>query len=109
VIRGEVWALAGGQGYAGKPRPVLIVQDELYGETNSITFCGFTSTFDFQAVSRPEIEADAVNGLDHNSCVMVDKIMTTQRKHAGKKIGTLSANDMALVDQALLVFLGLVR
>ena len=26
--RGEIWTMAGGSGYASKPRPVVIVQDD---------------------------------------------------------------------------------
>ena len=41
--RGEVWTAAGGADYAGKPRPVVIVQDDRFDATNSVTICAFTS------------------------------------------------------------------
>ena len=41
--RGEVWTAAGGKDYTGKPRPVVIVQDDRFDATNSITICAFTS------------------------------------------------------------------
>ena len=28
--RGEIWTMAGGSGYASKPRPVVIVQDDAF-------------------------------------------------------------------------------
>ncbi|MGB6767104.1 MAG: type II toxin-antitoxin system PemK/MazF family toxin, partial [Methyloceanibacter sp.] len=34
--RGEVWTIAG-EGYAGKPRPAVIVQDDRFDATASIT------------------------------------------------------------------------
>ena len=41
--RGEIWTAAGGKDYAGKPRPVVIVQDDSFDATESVTVCGFTS------------------------------------------------------------------
>jgi mRNA interferase MazF len=41
--RGEIWSVGGGPEYAGKPRPVAILQDDnLYG-LESIMFCPFTT------------------------------------------------------------------
>jgi len=34
--RGEIWTMAGGPGYASKPRPVVIIQDDAFDETASI-------------------------------------------------------------------------
>ena len=41
--RGEIWTVAGGKDYAGKPRPVVIVQDDSFDATDSITVCAFTT------------------------------------------------------------------
>jgi mRNA-degrading endonuclease toxin of MazEF toxin-antitoxin module len=30
VKRGEIWTVAGGSGYAGKPRPAVIVQTDMF-------------------------------------------------------------------------------
>ncbi|WP_246518582.1 recombinase family protein [Ancylobacter lacus] len=35
--RGDVWTVAGGQDYAGKPRPVVIVQDDSFDGTDSLS------------------------------------------------------------------------
>jgi mRNA interferase MazF len=35
--------MAGGSGYAGKPRPVLIVQDDAFAERDSVTMCLISS------------------------------------------------------------------
>ena len=43
MTRGEVWTAAGGRDYAGKPRPVVIVQDDRFDASSSITICAFTS------------------------------------------------------------------
>ena len=39
--RGEIWTVAGGKDGAGKPRPVVIVQDDRFDATDSITICAF--------------------------------------------------------------------
>ena len=41
--RGEIWTVAGGKDYAGKPRPVVIVQDDRFDMTDSVTVCAFTT------------------------------------------------------------------
>ena len=42
MTRGEVWTVSGA-GYAGKPRPAVIVQDDRFDVTESITVCVFTT------------------------------------------------------------------
>lgn len=34
--RGEIWTVAGGAAYAGKPRPAVIVQDDRFDANDSI-------------------------------------------------------------------------
>ena len=41
--RGEVWTVAGAGDYGGKPRTVVIVQDDRFDATASVTACAFTS------------------------------------------------------------------
>ena len=41
--RGEVWTVAGGGNYTGKPRTAVIVQDDSFDATASITICAFTT------------------------------------------------------------------
>ena len=41
--RGDIWTASGGNDYAGKPRPVVIVQDDSFDSTASITVCAFTT------------------------------------------------------------------
>jgi mRNA interferase MazF len=41
--RGDIRTVAGGTGCAGKPRPVVIVQDDSFDATDSITICAFTT------------------------------------------------------------------
>ena len=38
--RGDIWTVAGGKDYAGKPRPVVVVQDDSFDATDSINGAG---------------------------------------------------------------------
>ena len=42
MTRGEIWTVSGA-GYAGKPRPAVIVQDDRFDGTESVTVCVFTT------------------------------------------------------------------
>lgn len=105
--RGEIWSVASGSGYAGKPRPTLIIQDDRFDGTDSITSCGFTTEQIDAPLFRILIQPDMSNRLNEPSRVMIDKIVTVPRAKIGKRIGRLSDGDMVRVDRAILVFLGL--
>ena len=105
--RGEIWTVAGGPGYAGKPRPMLIVQDEQFDSTGSITICLLTTHAIDAPYFRIAIEPDADNGLRHPCFAMTDKITTLPRERLGKRLGKLKPTAMAPVNRAILVFLGL--
>ena len=105
--RGEIWTVAGGKDYAGKPRPVVIVQDDRFDATNSITICAFTSDPTDAPLFRLVVEPNTANGLDKPSRLMVDKVTTVPKARLGKRIGRLSDSDMVRVNRALLIFLGL--
>ena len=36
-MHGEVWTVAGGRGYAGRPRPKVIVRGDAFDASNSVT------------------------------------------------------------------------
>jgi mRNA interferase MazF len=107
VTRGEIWTAAGGRDDAGKPRPVVIVQDDRFDATTSITVCAFTSDPTDAPLFRLVVEPSEANGLDKASRLMVDKVTTVPKKKLGKRIGRLSETDVVRVNRALLVFLGL--
>ena len=107
MTRGEVWTAAGGKDYAGTPRPVVIVQDDRFDATNSITICAFTSDPTDAPLFRLVVEPNTANGLDKPSRLMVDKVTTVPKARLGKRIGRLSDSDMVRVNRALLIFLGL--
>lgn len=105
--RGGIWTVAAGSGYAGKPRPAVIVQDDRFDVTDSITVCAFTTDPVEAPLLRIPIEPDSLNGLQGASSLMVDKITTVRRDKLGRKIGRLADEDMIRLDRALVVFLGI--
>jgi mRNA interferase MazF len=109
VKRGEVWTVAGGADYAGKPRPAVIVQDDHFDATHSITICAFTTDPTEAPLFRIAIEPNEQNGLRATSSLMVDKITTVSKDKLGARIGRLAEQDMLRLNQAILVFLGLAR
>lgn len=105
--RGDIWTVSGGKGYAGKPRPVVIVQDDSFDETDSITICAFTSDPTEAPLFRLPVEPDECNGLRTISRLMVDKITTVPKSKIGKQTGRLGEADIVRLNRAILVFLGL--
>lgn len=105
--RGEIWTAAAGSGYGGKPRPVVIVQDDRFDQTASITLCPFTTEECYSAFVRLPVTPSADNGLATPSFVMVDKIVTVPRAKLGRRLGHLDAPDLLRLDTAMLAFLGL--
>ena len=105
--RGEVWTVSGGNDYASKPRPVVIVQDDTFDATDSITVCAFTTDPTDAPLFRLMVEPNERNGLRSPSRLMVDKITTVPRSKIGEKIGRLDDEDLVRLNQAAMVFLGL--
>ena len=105
--RGEIWTVAAGQGYAGKPRPCVIVRDDSFDSTNSVTVSVFTTDPTDAPLFRILIEPSDGNGLEAASRIMADKIVTVPRAKLGERIGRLADDDVVRVNQAMLVFLGL--
>ena len=104
--RGEIWTISGG-GYAGKPQPAVVIQDDRFNETKSLTVCIFTTTETDAALARISVVPSDQNGLREPSHIMVDKITTIPRTRVGRQIGRLEAEALTRLDRALLVFLGL--
>lgn len=105
--RGEVWTVAGGPDYAGKPRPAVIVQDDAFNATASITIIPFTSHIVDAPLLRLPVEASDRNGLRAASQLMIDKITTVSKTTLQRRVGRLSDEDIIRVNRVMLVFLGL--
>jgi len=107
--RGEVWTVAAGAPYAGRPRPAVIVQEDRFEATSSITICAFTTDPTDAPLLRMLVEPSDRNGLSSASRLMIDKITTVPKVRLGKRIGKLNDDDVVRLNRALTVFLGLAR
>ena len=106
--RAEIWTAAAGSGYTGKPRPVVIIQDDRFDATGSVTVCAFTT----DPTEAPLIRLWAVlpddqNGLRMPCSLMVDKITSVPRSKLGERVGRLADEDMVRLGRAIVVFFGL--
>ena len=107
ISRGDIWIAAGGAEYAGKPRPVVILQDDRFDATNSITICPLTTNAADVPLVRPGVVPTDTNGLKSPCRLMVDKISMMPRARLSMRIGRLGDSDIAELNRAMLVFLGL--
>ncbi|MBS0277140.1 MAG: type II toxin-antitoxin system PemK/MazF family toxin [Proteobacteria bacterium] len=105
--RGEIWTVSGGIDYAGKPRPAVIVQDDIFPGTRSIIVCLITSDLTETPIFRVPVEPSEINGLRTPSRLMVDKIGTIPKSKVGNRIGRLSNADIVRLNRTMMVFLGL--
>ena len=105
--RGEIWTVAGGKDYAAKPRPAVILQDDRFDVTDSITICALTTDPTDAPLFRLHVEPSEMNGLRASCRLMVDKITTVPKTRIGMYIGQLADEDIVRFNRAVLVFLGI--
>jgi mRNA interferase MazF len=106
VRRAEIWTASGGADYTGKPRPVVIVQDDHF-DTDSVTICPFTTDPTEAPLFRLLVQPSQANGLDAPSRIMVDKVTTVRRARIGERVGVLDDASALRLNRALVVFLGI--
>ncbi len=104
--RGEIWSAATGRGYGSKPRPVVVVQSDAFGDTPHRIVALCNTAKGEQEDIRPRITPDSLNHLEAVSDVAVDILVTVEHDKFGQAIGQLSDSDLARVDHALLLILG---
>jgi mRNA interferase MazF len=107
VKRGDVYIAAARGAYTGKPRPVVIVQDDRFDATASVTVCPLTTNPVEAPLTRIVVEPSPLNGLDQPSRLMVDKVTTIPRANLVEHLGRLPDADLVVLNRALIVFLGL--
>lgn len=105
--RGEIWTVAGGPAYAGKPRPAVIVQDDRFDANDSILVCPLTTDPTPAPIFRLPIEPTPQSGLPAPCRLMVDKLTAVPRTRLGRLLGSLAAEDVRALNRAIFVLLGL--
>ena len=99
--------MAGGPDYAGRPRPAVILQDDRFDRTSSITICAFTTDPTDAPLFRLPVEPNERNGLRAACRLMADKITTVPKARLGSRVGRLDDEDVVRLNRAMIVFLGL--
>ncbi|MDQ1057385.1 mRNA interferase MazF [Arthrobacter globiformis] len=89
--------------------PALIVQDDLFAASESVTLLPLTSQLTDAPLLRVTVEPGQLTGLERVSQIMVDKLTTVRRSNLGQRIGRIDSKTMVAVEQSLAVFLGLGR
>ena len=105
--RGEIWTVADGPDYTSKPRPVVILQNNLFSDLDSVTVCPLTSTDIRASPFRVPVYPTGVNGLRSPCWLMVDKIATSRRTKLGARIGLLETDTLTELNRAVIIFLHL--
>lgn len=85
----------------------MILQDDAFDATASITICPFTTHVVDAPLLRLLIEPSGQNGLRAVSQLMIDKVTTVSKTKLERRIGRLSDEDIVRVNRAVLAFLGL--
>ena len=104
--RGDVVIVAP-PGDFGKPRPAVVLQEEVLPDDELVTVALITSDLLRQPSLRIAVEPSERNGLRRPSEVMIDVIQTFKKTRVGEVAGCLEDELMERVKSALAVFLGL--
>ncbi len=107
MTRGEIYTVAARGPYTGKPRPVVILQDDRFDATASVTVCPFTTNPVEAPLLRLPIDPSEDNGLEQRSQLMADKLTTVPRSSLGERLGKLRDEELVALNRSLIVFLGL--
>jgi len=92
----------------GKPRPALVVQTDVFNETQaSVTLVPVTSTLVDAPLFRLTVEPSPGNGLRALSQIMIDKVTTVRRARIRSTIGHLEDDLLLRVGRALVLWVGI--
>ena len=105
--RGEIWTVAGGASYTGKPRPAAIIQDDRFDANDSVVVCPLTTDPASAPIFRLPIPSNARTGLGAPCRLMVDKLTAVPRKRLGTLVCALNSDELKALNRAVFVFLGL--
>jgi mRNA-degrading endonuclease toxin of MazEF toxin-antitoxin module len=104
VRRGEVWTVVG-HGLGSKPRPGIVIQNDVAENAGTFTVIPVTTTVSEIGRVRTRVSIADEDGA-RVSFAMVDKITPIKVQNFGKKIGELSLFEIRAVESALLAHLG---
>ena len=85
----------------------MILQDDRFDRTNSVTVRACTTDPTVAPLFRLPIAPSQANGLRAVCRLMVDKITTVPKTKIRARVGRLADEDMVRLNRAVLVFLGI--
>jgi mRNA interferase MazF len=89
-------------------RPVVVIQNDIGNEFAPTVIVAPLTTKSFSKEYPTNVNLPkGVSGLKESSTVLLSQIRTVDKKRLEKKIGHLSADYLARVDQAIKISLGL--
>src|SRR5438445_11630469 len=100
--RGDIWTVAGAKDYAGKARPVAILQDDSFDGTESITICAFTTDDTDAPLFRLAVEPNERTRLRIPCHLMADKVSTVPKTQVAALIGRLDDDHSLLLIRTML-------
>jgi mRNA interferase MazF len=110
VRRGEIVIVAQRGHYEGKPRPAIVIQSDAHLENHpSVLVCQLSTDprAAIDAFFRVLIEPTETNGLTERSTIMVDRVVTIERRNIRESIGGLDQSTLNRLNIALALFQGL--
>jgi mRNA interferase MazF len=92
----------------GGRRPVVVLQNDIGNQYSPTTIVAAITSRLKKAKLPTHVEIKANNfSLVKNSVVLLEQLRTIDKKRLGERIGHLSADVMAEIDEALLISMGL--
>jgi mRNA interferase MazF len=86
---------------------VVVIQDDRFDATASVTVVPFTTSEVEAPLLRIPVQPSDTTGLTRYSQLMVDKVTTVPRASLTHLVGRLPDADILQLNRALVVFLGL--
>ncbi|PZS21570.1 MAG: hypothetical protein DLM54_04200 [Acidimicrobiales bacterium] len=93
-----------GKHYASKPRPVLVVQDDRFDATDSVTIFPLTTDPTEIPLLRIRLDLRSDTGLTQPRSIMIDKLTTMPRAKLGDHIGEVSDTELLALARSLVAF-----
>ena len=96
------------QGDFGKPSPALVIQSDVFNDIHATVTVALISSDLVQApIFRLNVVPDVENGLNKESQIQIDKIMSVRKERIGSTLGQLDDMMLVRVNRALALWLGL--
>ena|SRR5438093_2463748 len=93
-----------------KTRPALIIQNDIGNRYSQLTIvAAITSQYEEPLARYKVLIKASEGGMKVNSVVLLNQIRSIDKRRLIKRLGTLSAETMRRVDQAVMISLGLVK